>query len=171
MNKYSSSPIDLEDLFANVCAPLTSAAVSLDLDQRLRRQNHSRMNISLRYLDASIRVTAVGDGPNTVVNTEIDAGILPYSVETIEGRINALAIIFAARGLFHHAWVANDQRMCIGDQQVITGPLSPALLIGVITRFVVSVWPYVDLLLLVTHRAGVGVLAKPGEAARSSLLN
>ena len=99
-----------------------------------------------------IFASARAEGTTTAMDLEVDLGLLPYSVESVDVRANALAVIDAARGIIADAGIGGDQRVRLRDHIQIEEPPSPVVMLGAATLFAVRTRPYLDLICLFTGR-------------------
>ncbi len=119
---------------------------------QLAHFDRENFDFTFRYRGGDFRVRARAEGTTTAMDLEVDLGLLPYSVESVDVRANALAVIDAARGIIADAGIGGDQRVRLRDHIQIEEPPSPVVMLGAATLFAVRTRPYLDLICLFTGR-------------------
>lgn len=95
-------------------------------------------------------VRAVTINQQKIMQFRAHLGNLPYTVEDPIARINAYAVVVAAgAAMGGRLNLTPQQQIMIAEDITIDQPLTPALLISMATRLIITADPYLDLLSII----------------------
>ncbi|MGB0669902.1 MAG: hypothetical protein ACPGNT_00260 [Rhodospirillales bacterium] len=145
---------------------LTNGLVPVATDRHLLKGADAPINFNFSYLGFlfAVRAEKGEDGKASELRFHAYLGNLPYTAEKGANRVNAMAIIRAAvRSRGGRFRFTQQQKILMMATLEIKEDLTPEVLVGTITRLILEVKPYLEMLAMVVNQPGLPVAAEPAN--------